>query len=413
MAKAPAWTSAEVDILRTVYADQGLKAAAAQLPGRSRGSIYVKANTLGIHSTHHPCPEGKFRKLVDPAMSLRAAGWSYAAIAIELGVSEGTATNACLLGEGMAKGHRPIERDANHKIAPAGIERMRLMLRKGMKHRDMQIILGVGAATVTRERRAYEHYLRDNRLAPLPPPGGGERYSGVAVPKSVSKQVERLYLDGWGSATISARTGVSRTHVLRMRRKLIARLKRSGRMLTGCDAKGRRIAFNKDHPRRIPDASLDELRRLILDGEPVARAARLAIVGACTAYRIYHELKAELEANGKATPPRKPWRGNKRPASAKIEAPALPGKRSGVDRYRALVHGGTAHRLAVVEVRNEYAARNGAATARRLPPVIGASEAFDGKRWCDQCQRSVICAIAAACRDRFCTLQRVGREVAA
>jgi transposase len=279
---------------------------------------------------------------------------SYSAIGRELGMCEAAATNAVLHGECIAAGHRPIERDANGKITREGVERIRLMLRKGLKHRDIQTWCGVSAATITRERRRYEVYLKANGKAPLPPPGGGQRYSGVAITKEQRAHVEQLYLEGYGAAKVSQRSGVSRTHCLRIREKLIRRIKRRGECLQGCSADGRRQQM-KDHGRSIPLASLDKLRALLLDGEPVARAARAAVVGGSTAYRVYHQLRAELAAEGKALP-RKPWRGRHRQAVSKISSPKLPGKRWGIDRYRMLVNAeGKSHEEAVAAVRAEWA----------------------------------------------------------
>jgi hypothetical protein len=302
MARAPAWTPAELEILRTVYVKQGLEAAHALLPGRNPQSIYVRACKLRLNTEHRPCPEGKFRKLVEPAMRLRAQGWSYAAIGAELGVCEATATNACLLGACREAGNRPIECDHNWKITDVGRERIRMMFRKGMKHRDIQVRLGVAAATLTRERRLYEKELKDRRLAPLPPPGGGERYSGVRVPPETKRLVVDLYLQGYGTAKVSARSGVSKTHCLRARAKLIKRLKRKGECLPGCDSDGVRRKM-KDHLRAIPESSREELRRLLLAGEhSIVECGRRAAVGGCTAYKVFHQLEAEFAARGEVLP---------------------------------------------------------------------------------------------------------------
>lgn len=354
MAKRPSWTDAEIEVLRTTYARQGLEAAMAELPGRPRQAIYVKAHKLGIQCQHRPVRVGCYRQVASRALELRKQGLSYTAIGRELGLCEATATNAALHAECLAAGHRPIERDANGKITAEGIDRLRLMLRKGLKHRDIQTYCGVAAATITRERRRYEAYLRINGKAPLPLRNGGERYSGVAITKAERAHVEQLYMEGFGAAKVSAATGVSRTHVLRIREKLIRRLKRKGECLPGCDRSGRRTQM-KDHGRSIPQANMDRLRELILQGEPVARAAREAVVGGSTAYRIYHEIRAALAAEGKVLPA-KPWRGRHRQAISRMSSPKLPGKRWGIDRYRMLVNAeGKSHDQAVRQVRAEWA----------------------------------------------------------
>jgi transposase len=314
--------------------EAGIRSAHALLPGRNPQSIYVKACKIGLNTEHRPCPEGKFRKLVAPAMRLRKQGWSYAAIGTELGVCEATATNACLLGQCLDADNRPIERDHNWKITEAGRERIRMMFRKGMKHRDIQVRLGVAAATLTRERRTYEKELKERRLAPLPPPGGGERYSGVRVSPATKRLVVALYLEGYGTAKVSARTGVSKTHCLRARAKLIKRLKRKRECLPGCDIDGVRRKM-KDHLRAIPESSLAELRRLLLTGEhSIVECGRLAVVGGRTAYKVFHELEAEFAARGEVLPVKR--RGSSKKDSVRVTA-ALPGGRGSIDRYRALL----------------------------------------------------------------------------
>ncbi|RST30130.1 hypothetical protein HMF7854_04295 [Sphingomonas ginkgonis] len=348
------WSEAELQVLRTVYVQRGLKAAAIELPARAERSIYIMASRMGLRTEHRPCPRGKMRSSAAEALRLRRQGFSYSAISRQLGMCEATATNAVLVAECLEAGHRPIERDHNRKILAAGRERLRLMLRKGFKHRDIQVRLGLAASSITRERRLYEQELRDRRLAPLPPAGGGERYSGAKISSADRKAVEQLYLEGFGAGKISDRTGVSRTHVLRIREKLVRRLGRKGEALPGCDADGRRIVV-RDHARAIPTDNLRRLRELLLAGEPVSRAARQAVVGSCRAYRVFHELKAELAARGEELQ-RKPWRGKRLQSQALIVAPALPGKRWGIDRYRVLIRAGRTHEDAVRQVKADWAA---------------------------------------------------------
>lgn len=360
MGRAPSWTPAELELLRTVYVKQGLEAAHALLPGRNPQAIYVKASKLSLRTEHRPCPEGMFRKLVEPAMRLRKLGWSYAAIGSELGVCEATATNACLLGQCREAGHRPVDRDRNWKITAAGRERIRLMFRKGMKHRDIQVHLGVAAATLTRERRLYEQYLKDNGKAPLPPIGGGERYSGAAIPKQLKRQVKELYLDGFGTAKVSARTGVSKTHCLRARTQLIKRLKRKGECLPGCDINGVRRKM-RDHLRAVPEASLVELRRLLVTGEhSVKECGRRAAVGGSTAYKVFHLLKAEFAERGEILPIKSRGATKKQDVRSTM---ALPGGRWGFDRYRALLRDLPAD-AARAQVVAEHAARRRAELER-------------------------------------------------
>lgn len=332
--KKPPWSNRELKVLRTVYVEQGLEAAATLLPGRARKSIYVQANRLGLKTRHRPARHGIYRKLAAQALELRKNGLSYRAIGEHLGMCAAAATNAVLAAECLAAGHRPLERGPDGRIAAAGRERIRLMLRKGLKHRDIQLRCGIAAATVTRERRLYEKELKERRMAPLPPPGGGERYSGARIPAAMKREVERLYLEGWGAGKISDRTGVSRSQVLRIREKLVARLKRKGECLPGCDRKGRRVKM-RDHLRSIPEGTIEKLRGLLMEGCSVRSAAFECVVGLCRAYKEFHKLEAELAAAGK-TMPRDNWRHGSKREKSRASAP-LPGGSWAIDRYRALL----------------------------------------------------------------------------
>jgi len=380
--RKPHWRVEEIAILRTVYVEHGLEAALSQLPDRARQSIYVKANRLGLVSKHRPVRVGFYRKVAIKALELRQAGLGYAAIGRELGMCEAAATNAVLHGECLAAGHRPIERDSNGKVTEAGIERIRLMLRKGLKHRDIQVYCGVSAATITRERRRYEAYLKANGKAPLPPPGGGVRYSGAAITKDQRRLVEQLYMEGFGAAKISARSGVSRTHCLRIRDKLIRRLKRKGERLPGCDRDGRR-RVHKDSARMIPPESVERLKTLLLEGVPVRRAAKIAVIGGSSAYRIRDALKAELASQGLPLPAAD-WRSgrNRRQLMAEARVQEVPGGARGIYRFRELCRT-MAPEQARAELEREQAAerkaRGEASRARTFEERLAAVAAGDAK----------------------------------
>src|SRR3546814_17712182 len=73
---------------------------------------------------------------------------------------------------------------------PEEIERMRLMLRKGLKGVEIQLRLGVSAACVSEQRRKYRADLKARDKAPLPPPGNGEQYSGARYSKAKRRAVD-------------------------------------------------------------------------------------------------------------------------------------------------------------------------------------------------------------------------------
>jgi hypothetical protein len=186
---------------------------------------------------------------------------------------------------------------------PEEIERMRLMLRKGLKGVEIQLRMGVSAACVAEQRRRYQTDLKSRDKAPLPPPGNGERYSGVRVPKADRRRVEELMLQGYGGPRASAMTGVSKTVCIRIRTALVKRLARKGECLPGCDIKGRRLA-QKPGLRNIQPAQADALKRLLLDGLPVRRAGNITGIGLCSAYKIRDELNADRAARGLPPLPR-------------------------------------------------------------------------------------------------------------
>jgi hypothetical protein len=350
--RAPRWTSAEITALREVYPEHGMKAALAMLPGRSSHSIYVQASKLNIRTGHRPTRPGIYRDIAAKALEIYQRLGSYSAAAIELGVCEGTATNAVHHARNLQSGQAPLERDHNGRITAAAIDRLRRLFRKGLTHRDIQKLTGVSAATLTRERRRYEAYLKERGLAPIPPRNHGAAYSGNRVPASKKKEVEREFLDGFGTRKVSEATGVSKTVCTRIRNHLVARLRRKGECLPGCDFDGTRRTM-RDHARHVPQESVERLKELILDRVPVRRAAKICGIGGCTAYRIRDAMKAEL---GDAMPtPRLP--GRVRPLQRELmNAQAIPPEK--LQRFRGLVYqqGDTeARRLLRAEISAERA----------------------------------------------------------
>jgi hypothetical protein len=305
----PRWTPSEIAALREVYPGGGLKGALERLPHRSWHSIHVKAQKLGIRCDMTKLCGGERRCKcagadLETALRLRAEGWSFAKIGANLGFAESTISNAVLIHDCVAKGYKPAERYPNGRLTPAARERLRWMLKKGLKGVEIQLRLGVSAAAVHNERVRYNAELKANGKALLPPPGCGERYSGARIDASSRKQAERLFLDGYGTRKVSEMTGVSKTVCTRIRNRLIRRLGRKGECLPGCDANGKRRKM-RDHARHAPDELKAKLRGLILERVPVRRAAAICGIGSCTAYKIRDAMKAEL---GDLPPPRLPGR---------------------------------------------------------------------------------------------------------
>lgn len=303
--KPPAYTPADLQWLRDNYERLGARAAADHL-GRPIQGIRVKASKLGLHTmaaarARQPSLHGA--ELEEAIWLREEQGWSFARIGEKFGYCETAASNAVLIALCPRKGHRPAQRDEHGYLLPDEIERMRLMLRKGLKGVEIQLRMGVSAACVAEQRRRYRDDLKARDKAPLPPPGNGERYSGVRVPKADRKRVEELLLQGYGGPRASKATGVSKTVCIRIRAALVKRLARRGECLPGCDIDGVRHA-QLPGLRNIHPAQVDALKRLLLDGIPVRRAGSIAGIGHCSAYRIRDALNAERASKGLPPIPR-------------------------------------------------------------------------------------------------------------
>ncbi|KTE19724.1 hypothetical protein ATE67_13850 [Sphingopyxis sp. H050] len=306
MPKSPPWTQEERAILAELYPTQGLNGAADALADRSWAAIHQMAHKMGLKTSHvAAAPKAKLQgtRLAEAVRLREDEKWSFARIGATFGVSEAAACNAVMIALCERTGHRPATRDQYGRLVPAEIERLRLMLRKGLKGIDIQLRMGISAARVAEERRRYNRELKANGKAPLQPPGAGAAYSGVKLSKATRAEVEALFLQGLGTLKISERTGASKTSCTRIRARLVKRLARKGETLPGCDAHGTRHT-QAESARFITDSQRDALRRLLLDGWPCARAARFTVVGNSSAYRIRDELAAELARDGK--PPLQP-----------------------------------------------------------------------------------------------------------
>ena len=301
------WADAELDVLRNHFEREGAEGCAKRLNGRIANGIKQRARKLGLKDPTDI--RGSFTNLggerLEEAIRLRDdKGWSFKRIGLFFGVCETAATNAYFIAMCPRRGFRPAERDRNGRLLPAEIERLRAMLRKGLKGWEIQLRMGVSAAFVAQQRRRHQPPLKGHPKGPLPPPGGGERYSGARIGRDEKRRAEFLYLAGHGTPRVSKETGISHTHCLRIRSKLIRRLARKGQTLPGCDRKGVRHA--QVHSRKQVSAAQREQRRaLLMQGVGLKRGGLMAGVGGCSAYRIRNELKQDLGARGEQLPPTK------------------------------------------------------------------------------------------------------------
>lgn len=302
--KSPPWTGREIAILSDVYPREGIGAAADALPDRSWRAIYAMASRLKLQCQVLPdAPKAKLQgERLEEAIRLREVeGWGFARIGAHFGISETGASNAILIAMSPRKGFTPAARDDAGRLTPESIDRLRWMLRKGLKPVEIQLRLGLSAGRIAEERRRYNADLKERGKALLPPPGGGEAYSGAKVARDRRAAVERLFMDGLGTKKIHEETGVSNTTIVRIRARLVKRLARKGEALPGCDASGRRRAA-KISKRYVPETTIAALKQRLLDRVPVRRAARDLGIGLSAAYRIRDQLRAQLEEQGHSLP---------------------------------------------------------------------------------------------------------------
>lgn len=302
------WSAAEDAILRAHFPAEGVEGCAKRLPKRLPGAVRSRAAHLGLRTgTPRGLQLGLNGPDLEEAITLRVTeGWGFERIGKKFGICEAAAQN-CVTITLCRRGGSPAERDDRGYLTDAGIARLREAMRKGWKGVDIQARLGVSSSTISNERRRYAAYLKEKRKAPLPPPGGGEAYSGLKVTRAQRLEVEKLFLDGKATPGISKELGVSKTTCLRVRVKLVKRLAKKGLTLPDCDKGGVRRRYRTTYV-RVPESAILEVRASLLQGMPVTRAASLASVGGSFAYKIRDALKAELEARDESLPPTLDWR---------------------------------------------------------------------------------------------------------
>ncbi len=369
--KAPRWTSQETAILQDVYPRQGINGACDALPDRSWHAIEQRAHKLGLRSpivSAAPTTVLEGEQLEEAIRLREEHNWSFARIGAQFGVCEASACNAVLIALCPRKGFTPALRDAHGRLVPESLERLRYMLRKGLKGVEIQLRLGLSASRVALERKRYAAELKANRKAPLPPPGAGEAYSGVKLSREKKREVEQLLLDGFGAGKVSERTGVSHTSIGRIRNRLIKRLARKGETLPGCDRGGVRRSAAKESRAHIPAEQIARLRQLLLDRVPVVHAAKLAGIGSSSAYSLRDQLAAELAARGEQLP--SPLRQGRRGHALSRSASWLPPGQIHRLRKLTIEHGlGEAERILRAEIAAAETAEQDARRAERKRPL--------------------------------------------
>jgi hypothetical protein len=330
------WSDEELATLERHYPADGIDVA-ARLPGRSPQSIYVQACKHGISSSktnHVPRLKLSGEDLETAIYLYEIERWGFGKIGKHFGVAETSASNAVLMALCLKRGHRPAERDSSGRLTAEGLERLRYALRIGMKGTEITLRLAISAAAIAEQRRRYNTELKSRGKAPLQPHGRGDRYSGAKISAEDRKAVEALLMQGFGAMKIEQRTRISKTTVQRIRTKLVKRLKAKGETLPGCDDRGRRHV-QAESSRFIPEESRQLLRKLLLDRVPVARAAKIAAIGSCSAYRIRDEFAAQLNALGKSLPkPLLPGRSQRRDDDDPHWPPSGPLE---INRFRAML----------------------------------------------------------------------------
>lgn len=316
----PSWTAQEKNLLKRHYEVEGADGCIARMKKLARrGPVAVKvmARSLGLRSPliSQALARPLSAEQIEEVIRLHdEEGLGFKVIGVRFGVAEGTAANAYWSAQCRRRGYRPARRDARGHLLPAEVDRLREFLRKGTKPVDIQLFMAISAACIAQERRQYNTELKARGKRPLPPPGGGVRYSGAKIDRDSRREVERLYLEGWATPKVSAATGVSKTHCLRTRSRLVRRLRRKGESLAGCDPKGKRLHY--ETVLRVPEERRMALRRLLLERVPVRRAAIETCIGGSTAYRIRDELAAEMAERGEELP-----------------KPVLPGRRTFAEKW--------------------------------------------------------------------------------
>jgi hypothetical protein len=298
------------------------------MPHRSKVAITAKANGMGLRGPknwRNAAAGNCSGEQLERAIELYERGnIAWTDIGAAAGCSATSAQNAVLIALCERRGFAPAERTERGSITPAGIERLRELMRQGKKGVEIQLEAGVTASVASRERRAYERELAVAGAEPLPARNDGQPYSGVRLTTEHRRNVESLLLQGFGIILAGRKSGVGQQSVRIIRADLVRRLKSVGVAMPGCDLDGNRLETISAHPLKKSDEEIAKLRALLVDQRlPVKDAAPLAGMSTAVAYKYARAIADVLAADGQEMP--KPIRASpKRAARPAIAVAAVP-----------------------------------------------------------------------------------------
>lgn len=297
------WARREEAVIAEFY-HRGVELVAERLPNRTVQAIRQRAKKIGLAKAS---PQGLRHPLADndssAALDRHDQGMSFEAIARTLNADCQAVTNSIMLALCIRAGNTPAKRDAAGGLVATEVVRIQQFIAAGMTGPEIQVQMGISASCVS-------HHRRRMKLAGLcpPPPGGGRRYSGSRIQEDVRLEIDRLLLEGYGTAKVAELVDVSTNVVKRARNVLIEKLRRRGECLAGCDANGRRIKV-KESKAFISEQDRVDLELLLLARVPVKTAARQVGMGVASASRIRDDLRIRLAEEGKDLPsPKLPGR---------------------------------------------------------------------------------------------------------
>jgi DNA-binding CsgD family transcriptional regulator len=153
--KTHVWTPDDEDALRRDYARAGIVAAWQNQPHRKWHDLDRKVAQLGLAPPLSGLAIAPRLKgaMLEEAVQLHEAGWSFARIGSRLGFPDTTVSNLVLIAMCRRRGFTPVPRDDRGWLTPEGQEQLRAMIREGRATGDIQVRLGVNASAVSMYRR--------------------------------------------------------------------------------------------------------------------------------------------------------------------------------------------------------------------------------------------------------------------
>src|SRR3546814_3187757 len=114
----------------------------AERMGRTRTAVGVMASRLNLRTevtnrARRPSLSGA--ELEEAIRLHEDDGWSFERLGQKFGYCETAVSNAVLIALCPRKGHRPAARNEYGRLMPEVVERMRLLLRKGLQGVEIQL----------------------------------------------------------------------------------------------------------------------------------------------------------------------------------------------------------------------------------------------------------------------------------